>query len=76
MVYLKSGLICLSCLLLHVSCNVLNDDETRDRIDSFVERVMQCDDIPGVSLGVIRDGQVSKDKGKGLHICSAVFLLV
>ena len=36
----------------------LQDDDIKARIDSFVEHTMECIGIPGVSLAVVKDGQV------------------
>ena len=36
-------------------------------IDELVDAVLNCTDIPGLALTVVRDGQVTAQTSRGLH---------
>jgi len=40
---------------------------TADQIDTFVERSIKAFDVPGISVGVVKDGKVVYAKGHGVR---------
>lgn len=36
----------------------LDDDEIRRKIDDFINGLLQCNNVPGLGLAVVRNGQV------------------
>jgi CubicO group peptidase (beta-lactamase class C family) len=44
------------------------DDALSDRVDDAVRALMQEQNIPGVSLAVMRDGKIIKATGHGLVV--------
>ena len=61
-------LVSLFLLLLGVGVNA---QDLRPDIDEFVETVMACSGAPGVSLAVVRNGQV--DWQRSFSLCISVF---
>ena len=57
--------VALAALFLGVPC-AAQDDPTTARVDALVAAEMQKQRIPGVSLAVVRDGQLVLAKGYGL----------
>ena len=39
--------------------SMLDDDEIKDKIDSFIQSAMDCLNLPGLSIAVVKDGEVS-----------------
>ena len=66
----NSKLAIIACLLVGLGYPALGesttDDAASDRVDGIVRAQMREQKIPGVSLAVIRDGQVIKATGYGL----------
>jgi CubicO group peptidase (beta-lactamase class C family) len=49
---------------------LLTKPEVEARIDEFIENVMECRDIPGLSLSVIKDGEVGMYNNiKAIYLC-------
>lgn len=49
----------LQCLLFLAMVSLVASQTMEEKIDDFVASVMQCADIPGIMLTVVKDGQVS-----------------
>ena len=58
--YMSSKLKLLAVLFL-IQTVLSQGDEAEAQIDEFIETLMSCQDIPGVSLTVIREGKVSEN---------------
>ncbi len=53
------GLIVVACLFFAAAAQA-------DRIDSYIEAQLKKQEIPGLALAVVRDGELEKSKGYGL----------
>ena len=59
--FIKYSLL-ISVLLLSFSSGEKESikPDVEERIDEFIEAVMECGEVPGLSLGVVRDGEVGE----------------
>ena len=57
MVLVRLGLLLLTIWSSHT--NGQTDQELKDQIDTFVDAILTCNNIPGANLAVVRNGQVS-----------------
>jgi CubicO group peptidase (beta-lactamase class C family) len=56
----------LSVATSHLGSAQISDDSASQKVDEYVTAEMQREKIPGLSLGLMRDGKIIKVKGYGL----------
>ncbi len=58
--------VCLLSLLLLVSLTCFAQDDSLTRVDEYIQSEMKAQQIPGVSLAVMKNGEIVLAKGYGL----------
>ena len=68
----RGGLLLMSVLSCLAAC-AAQDIETD--IDELVEEVLRCSGIPGLTLAVVRDGQVSTMTSLAIFLLTSIIIL-
>ena len=69
--YLSSAtLITFVVLLTFISSHVnalSKDEDVKSKIDSFMNNILKCRNIPGINLAIVKDGNILFTDGYGLR---------
>ena len=60
-------IIILASIVNHVHCQVVDDGHILELIDDFVAQAMDCANIPGLTLSVVKDNDDFIAKGYGFR---------
>ncbi|CAD5112018.1 DgyrCDS1268 [Dimorphilus gyrociliatus] len=64
---IKLLLTYFTCIQVINSTITLKDDEIIAKIDDFINGLLQCRNVPGLSLGIVRNGKTFLTKGYGVR---------